>query len=66
MFFQLKITLRNLWRGRIYSAINIGGLAIGMAATVIIMLWVYHQCWVYVFRNCVAHSWFSGNQIGNG
>ena len=43
MFFQLKITLRNLWRGGIYSAINIGGLAIGMAATIIIMLWVYHQ-----------------------
>ena len=43
IFFQLKITLRNLWRGGIYSAINIGGLAIGMAATIIIMLWVYHQ-----------------------
>ena len=43
MLFQLKITLRNLWRGGIYTAINIGGLAIGMAATIIIMLWVYHQ-----------------------
>ena len=46
MFFQLKITLRNLRRGGIYSAINIGGLAIGMAAAIIIMLWVYHQ-WSY-------------------
>jgi len=27
MFYQLKITLRNLRRGGIYSAINIGGLA---------------------------------------
>ena len=43
MFFQLKITLRNLRHGGIYTAINIGGLAIGMAATIIIMLWVYHQ-----------------------
>ena len=43
MFFQFKITLRNLWRGGIYTAINIGGLAIGMAVTIIIMLWVYHQ-----------------------
>ena len=46
MFFQLKITFRNLWRGGIYSVINIGGLAIGIAATIIIMLWVYHQ-WSY-------------------
>ena len=46
MFFQLKITLRNLWRGGIYSVINVGGLAIGMAAAMIIMLWVYHQ-WSY-------------------
>jgi len=43
MFFQLRITLRNLYRGGIYSIINIGGLAIGMAAVIIIMLWVYHQ-----------------------
>jgi ABC-type antimicrobial peptide transport system permease subunit len=44
--FHLKIILRNLQRGGIYSAINIGGLAIGMAAAMIIMLWVYHQ-WSY-------------------
>ena len=46
MFFQLRIILRNLRRGGIYSAINIGGLAIGMAAAGIIMLWVYQQ-WSY-------------------
>ncbi len=45
-FYHLKITLRNLRRGGIYSVINIGGLAIGMAATMFIMLWVYHQ-WSY-------------------
>ena len=43
MLYQLKITFRNLYRGGIYSIINIGGLAIGMAAVIIIMLWVYHQ-----------------------
>ena len=46
MFFKLKIILSNPVRGRFYSAINIGGLAIGMAASFIIMLWVYHQ-WSY-------------------
>ncbi|MCL2728273.1 MAG: ABC transporter permease, partial [Bacteroidales bacterium] len=44
--YHLKIFLRNLRRDGIYSFINIGGLAIGMAAAAIIMLWVYQQ-WSY-------------------
>ena len=44
--FQLKITLRNLRRGGIYSAINIGGMAIGMAAAILILAWIYHE-WSY-------------------
>ena len=27
-----KIALRNLWKNKVYSAINIAGLAIGIAA----------------------------------
>jgi ABC-type antimicrobial peptide transport system permease subunit len=46
MFYHLKIFLRKLTRDGVYSVINVGGLAIGMAATIIIMLWVYHQ-WSY-------------------
>ena len=46
IFFQLKINLRNLKRGGIYSAINIGGLAIGMAAAILILAWIYHE-WSY-------------------
>ena len=46
MFYHLKIILRNLRRGGIYSAINIGGLAIGMAAAILILTWIYHQ-WSY-------------------
>jgi ABC-type antimicrobial peptide transport system permease subunit len=38
--------LRNLQRGGIYSAINIGGLAIGMAAAILILAWIYHE-WSY-------------------
>ena len=41
MFYYLKITLRNLRRGGIYSAINIIGLATGMAVTGFIALWIY-------------------------
>ena len=43
MFYHLKIILRNLWRGGVYSIINIGGLAIGMAAAILILAWVYHE-----------------------
>ena len=46
MFYNLKIFLRNLRRGGIYSAINVGGLAIGMAAAVLILAWIYHE-WSY-------------------
>lgn len=36
----LKIALRNLKRNKGYSAINIGGLALGMAVAIIIGLWI--------------------------
>ncbi len=39
----LKIALRNIKRNKIYSFINIGGLAIGMACSILIMLWVYDE-----------------------
>ena len=45
-FFHLKIMLRNLQRGGIYSAINVGGLAIGMAAAILILAWMYNE-WTF-------------------
>src|SRR6478736_2235927 len=38
-----KIAWRNLVRNKIYSFINIGGLAIGMAVAMLIGLWVYDE-----------------------
>ncbi|WP_299438465.1 ABC transporter permease [uncultured Aquimarina sp.] len=38
-----KIALRNLLKNKIYSFINISGLAIGMAATILIGLWIYDE-----------------------
>ena len=35
-----KVALRNLLNNRVYSLINIGGLAIGIATSVLILLWV--------------------------
>ena len=38
-----KIALRSLWKNRTYSFINITGLAIGIAASVLILLYVSHE-----------------------
>lgn len=38
-----KIAWRNLLRNKGFSFINISGLAIGMAAAVLIMLWINHE-----------------------
>ena len=37
------VTLRNLWRNKSFSAINILGLAIGMASALLIGLWVQNE-----------------------
>jgi len=39
----LKIAWRNLWRNKLYSSINIGGLALGLAVCMLIMLYVAHE-----------------------
>ncbi|MBC7921293.1 MAG: ABC transporter permease [Ferruginibacter sp.] len=39
----VKIALRNLLRHQVFSFINIGGLAVGMAVTTLIGLWVYDE-----------------------
>ena len=38
-----KIALRNIWKNKVFSAINIIGLAIGIAACIIIMVFVYYE-----------------------
>ncbi|RAJ08061.1 ABC transporter permease [Arenibacter echinorum] len=39
----LKIAWRNLWKNKGYSVINVGGLALGMAVTLIIGLWIQDE-----------------------
>ena len=38
-----KVAFRNLLKNKVYSFINISGLAIGMAATMLIGLWIYDE-----------------------
>lgn len=37
---NLKIALRNLWKNRIISAINIGGLSVALAAFILVLMYV--------------------------
>ncbi len=47
-----KIAWRNLFKNKAFSFINISGLAIGMAATLLILLWVYNeQSWDKFHKN---------------
>jgi putative ABC transport system permease protein len=39
----LKIALRNIVKNKLYSFINIGGLAIGLTCTILILLWVQDE-----------------------
>ena len=38
-----KVAIRNLVKNRVSSFINIGGLAVGMAVTMLISLWIYDE-----------------------
>lgn len=39
----LKIALRHLWRNPLYSLLNIGGLGVGLAVSLMILLFVVHE-----------------------
>jgi len=44
MFYNyLIVTLRNLFKNRIYSIINIAGLSIGITCSILILLWVFDE-----------------------
>lgn len=38
-----KIALRNLWKNKGFSFINIAGLAVGMASAILILLWIQNE-----------------------
>lgn len=40
---NLKIALRNLWKNKGFSLINIGGLAIGLASCMLLLLYVVYE-----------------------
>ena len=40
---NLKISLRNLMKNKLYSFINISGLTVGMASAILIFLWIQNE-----------------------
>src|SRR6187431_2509261 len=46
-----KTAWRNLWKNKVFSAINIVGLSIGMAACIVIMLFVSYERSFDVFHS---------------
>jgi len=40
---NLKIAWRNLWKNKVYAAINIVGLALGLTAFVLMILYINHE-----------------------
>ncbi len=67
-----KVAFRNLWRNKGFSAITIGGLAIGISCSLVIFLFVYGE-WSYdkgfsksdrIYR--IGISFFNIGQFANG
>jgi putative ABC transport system permease protein len=46
----VKIAFRNLWKNKVFSGINIAGLALGMACSLLILLWVQDERGIDAFH----------------
>ncbi|MDZ7648091.1 MAG: ABC transporter permease [Cytophagales bacterium] len=68
----LKIAIRNLRKNSVYSFINISGLSIGIASSVLILLWVadeysydtFHKNYNSIYKLYQSQEWQQG--IGTG
>jgi putative ABC transport system permease protein len=68
-----KIAFRNLLKNKVYSFINIGGLAVGMAVAMLIGLWIfdeisfnkYHKNYQQIAQ-VMRHSMFQGEKQTGG
>ena len=66
----LKIAFRNLWKNRVYSGINVFGLAVGLATCLLLTLYVadelsydrYHERADRIYR-VVQHANWEGNTL---
>jgi putative ABC transport system permease protein len=72
LFNYFKIALRNLQKNSVYSFINIAGLSIGIASSMLILLWVadeyafdrFHENYDRIYKVYKSETWAQG--IGTG
>lgn len=64
---NLKIALRNLWKNKGYTLINVGGLAIGLASCMLLLLYVAYE-WGFDKQSANYESTYIiyNNQEANG
>jgi putative ABC transport system permease protein len=68
-----KIAWRNLAKNKVYTFINVGGLAVGMTVAMLIGLWIYdelsfnrqHQQYDQIAQ-VMRHEWFEGKKETGG
>ena len=71
---QIKLSIRNFSRNRVYTFINVSGLSIGISVTVLILLWTFDELNTNQFHenldkiHLVRTRQFYGNNMeyGNG
>ncbi len=69
----LKIALRSLAKNQFYTFINIGGLAVGIASSILILLWVadeysfdkFHSNYNRIYRLYQSQQWTQGIGTAN-
>ena len=62
----LKTAVRNLVKNRFYTLINVGGLAIGLAIGILILLWVQNEFNYDAFHSKAKDIYRVENMVGTG
>ena len=70
----LRVGWRNLWRYKMYSGINIGGLALGLALGILLLVWVqdelsydrFHEKGQHLYKTSVTFTSGSDVQTWDG
>jgi len=62
---NLKIALRNLWRNKVYTVINIGGLAIGLAGFILVMVYVNYETSYDIENRNLDNIYLIGRDLGD-
>jgi putative ABC transport system permease protein len=61
----VKLSFRNLLRDSVYAAINIGGLALGIAASIMLVLWVQEELSYDTFHSKADHIYKINAKFNN-